>query len=40
MAHQFTDEVFTVVHEPPHGPQFHQACFLLRPRNRPVPKIK
>ena len=30
MAHQFTDEVFTVVHEPPHGPQFHQACFLLR----------
>lgn len=30
MAHQFTDEVFAVVHEPPHGPQFHQACFLLR----------
>jgi hypothetical protein len=30
MAHQFTEEVFGVVHEPPHGPQFHKACYLLR----------
>jgi hypothetical protein len=30
MAHQFTDEVFAAHHEPPHGPQFHKACYLLR----------
>jgi hypothetical protein len=30
MAHQFTEEVFGVLHEPPHGPQFHKACYLLR----------
>ena len=30
IAHQFTEEVFAVNHEPPHGPQFHKACHLLR----------
>jgi hypothetical protein len=30
MAHQFTEEVFTAHHEPPHGPQFQKACYLLR----------
>jgi hypothetical protein len=30
MAHQFTDEVLIAHHEPPHGPQFHKACYLLR----------
>jgi hypothetical protein len=34
MAHQFTDEVFAVDDEPPHGPQFQQACFLLRANPR------
>jgi len=30
IAHQFTEEVFGSPHEPPHGPQFHEACHLLR----------
>jgi hypothetical protein len=30
MAHQFSEEVFAAHHEPPHGPQFRKACYLLR----------
>jgi len=30
IAHQFTEEVFATLHEPPHGPQFQKACHLLR----------
>jgi hypothetical protein len=30
MAHQYAEEVLISRHEPPHGPQFRQACSLLR----------
>jgi len=30
MAHQFTDEVLAGRDEPPHGPKFRRACYLLR----------
>ncbi|MBI5967348.1 MAG: DUF2786 domain-containing protein [Deltaproteobacteria bacterium] len=30
VAHQFTSEVLAAHHEPPHGPQFQKACYLLR----------
>jgi len=30
MAHQFTDQVFQVFNEPPHGFMFQKACHLLR----------
>jgi hypothetical protein len=30
IAHQFAEEVFAAHHEPPHGPLFHKACYLLR----------
>jgi hypothetical protein len=34
MAHQFAEEVFAAHHEPPHGPQFQKACYLLRANPR------
>ena len=30
MAHQFAQEVLGADNEPPHGPKFHRACYLLR----------
>ncbi len=30
MAHQYAEEVLAAHHEPPHGPSFQKACFLLR----------
>ncbi len=34
MAHQLADEVLNARQEPPHGPLFHKACFLLRANPR------
>ncbi|MFB3925633.1 MAG: SprT-like domain-containing protein [Syntrophales bacterium] len=34
IAHQFRDEVFQAFHEPPHGPGFQKACYLLRANPR------
>ena len=30
IAHQFAEEVLGAPHEPPHGPSFKKACYLLR----------
>lgn len=30
MAHQYVEQVFCGRSEPPHGPSFHRACYLLR----------
>ena len=30
IAHQYADEVLCAHNEPPHGPQFQKACYLLR----------
>ncbi|NVM22040.1 MAG: DUF2786 domain-containing protein [Desulfobacterales bacterium] len=40
MAHQFADEVLCARNEPPHGPAFQRACYLLRANPKASGKYK